>query len=48
MIGSLNEVAPELFMAVERNRLTCEELVAVEPGACRLQPGCRALTDLRR
>ena len=30
MVGSLNGIAVELVKAVERNRLTCEELLAVE------------------
>jgi hypothetical protein len=33
LVGSLNEVAVELLKAVERNRLTCEELLAVESGS---------------
>jgi len=32
-VGSLNEVAVELSKAVKRNRLTCDELLAVESGA---------------
>jgi len=33
MVGSLIELAEELLRAVQRNRQTCEELVAVESGA---------------
>ena len=33
MVGGLNEVAGELLRAVQRNRQTCEELIAVESGA---------------
>lgn len=32
LVGSLDQIAIELLKAVERNRLTCEELLAVESG----------------
>ncbi len=32
LVGSFNDVAVELVRAVERNRLTCKELLAVEAG----------------
>jgi hypothetical protein len=33
LVGSLTEIAEELLKAVERNRLTCEEMLAVESGS---------------
>jgi hypothetical protein len=32
VVGSLNEIAVELLKAVERNRIACEEMLAVESG----------------